>query len=546
MKNQERFWRVAYLALFLAALAVAGLHLLTVADVTFLWTDELFSWWVAGQQSWSGLWQAMYRGSDGMFPAFYVLSWGWIQLVGQSEIVLRLPSLLFTLLGTLACFAVIRPRWGDAAATLSVGLMVVGNGLLLTQAGQFRGYGMLLGLTGASLYLLAALSPDAPHRRTLLWANAATQLLLCLTHPFGVLYSAALGSGRVVATALREKRRWDWGLVWSYLPAAVGLLIWIPGMRAVAQLNVPRGWMAPVTVKDLGQGLLPPLDVPWGWAALCAGFVGLLVAGALSRLAPREPELRRADQDTAIILAAAVLGVGPLAWIVSQVADPLFMPRYLLPSTWAWAILGAVVWSRLARTVTPGAQFAAATLALVLGCFGLGALHDPQLGDRSSKSPTLLARLRYERAFASGEIDRHYMKENLPVLIEGLHSFFARDFYNPGKFDYRLVLNRQSALVEGEDVRGASVETNAALKLRENGLAAEKIMDVSDAPAVIEKWPAFYFIDLDERPTTDRFQSELKGHGWVEEIICPSLHHPNAGSGVIKKFTRPPGTPLPP
>jgi hypothetical protein len=538
MKNQERVWRVSYLALFLVVLAAIGLHLLTVADVAFLWSDELFSWWVAGQESWPGLWAAMYRGSDGMFPAFYIFSWCWIQLFGHSDLILRLPSLLFTLLGALLCFALIRRLWSDAAAVASVGVMIVGNGLLLTQAAQFRGYGLLLGLTAFSLYLLVALSPTTPRRRTLLWANAATQLLLCLTHPFGVLYSFALGTGRVAATALLEERRWDWGLLWSYLPAGVGLLVWLPGMRAVAQLNAPRGFMAPITATELGGNLIPQLDAPWGWAGLFAGFVILIVAGALAREKPLEPEPRRTDQGTAIILAAAVLGVGPLAWVFSQITEPLFLPRYFLPSAWAWAILGAAVWSHLARLIAPGAQFAAVVLVLGLSCFGPASLQFPQLSDRSSKSPPLLARLRYERAYAIGEVDRRYIVADMPVLVEGLHSFLARDFYNPGKFDYRLVLNQESALAEGEDVRGASLETNIALRLRENGLGPGKIIDVREASTVVGKLTAFYFIDLQERPTTDLWQEQLKRSGWREEIVAPSLYHPNAGSGVIKKFTR--------
>jgi hypothetical protein len=546
MKDRERVWQIGFLGLFLTVLAVAGLHLFIVADNAFLWTDELFSWWVIAEKSWSGLWSAMYRGSDGMFPAFYVVSWSGSQLFGHSELALRLPSLLFAFLGIGVCFALLRRLWGIGAATFSVGLMFVANALLLAHAGQFRGYGMLLGLTACGLSALVALSPTAPRRRWWLWANGVIQLLLCLTHPFGVLYSLALGIGKVVATARGEGRRWDWGLVWSYLPAGVGLIIWLPGIRAIARLNIPRSWVPPVTGSDLWRSLVPQLDAPWGWVALGAGFAVLLLAGVLFRREPREPPPRSVEAETAIILALAILGVGPLAWLVSQFTEPLLLPRYLIPSAWAWAILGAAAWSRLSRPVAPGAEFAAGALALGVACLGIGSLYFPQLTDRHSRAKPLQLRLRTARAFATGEIDRHYMTEKLPVLMEGIHSFLARDFYNPGKYDYRLVLNQQSAQVAGQDVLGASVETNLALKLPENGMAPEKIMDVRAAATLVEKLPAFYFIDLVGRPTTDAFQSELKNHGWREEVVCASLLHPNAGPGVIKKFSRPVGAVLPP
>lgn len=541
VKKGDRFYRSCYFALFSLALTGTALHLLTLAEHTYLWSDELFGWWVAVQTSWSGLWQAMYRGSDGMFPAFYVFSWCWSRLFGGSEIALRLPSILFTLGGGAACFLLIRRLWGSGAACVSVGAMILGNKALLIHAAQFRGYGMLLGLIAFSLCWLVLISPDHPRRRSLLSVHAATQFLLCLTHPFGVLYSAALGLGKCLANLTATRRVWDWGLLWSYVPAALGLLIWLPGMRAVARLNHPHGWVPPVTVNDLAKLAVPTLDTPWGSGAIFLALALLLVCGALTR--PQTEAFEPADsfadeRRTAIILAVAILAVGPAVWVLSLIVEPLLVARYFLPAVWGWAILGAAVWGRLAPSVSRPVQLLTVVSVLAFSGLGLVCLHYPTFGPNSSAGDSLISRAVKERAFVTGYVDRFFISEKAPVFVEGIHNFLTRDHYNPGKFDYRLLLNQQAA-VEGRDVKGASIETNLALKLCENGMPAYKVVDVRDAREVIEVLPTFYIIDLKERTTVNGFLDGLRARGWREEVVSPDIFHPVAGAGVIKKFSRP-------
>lgn len=541
VKNGDGFYRLCYVVLFSLGLAGAALHLLTLGEHTYLWSDELFGWWVAIQTSWSGLWQAMYRGSDGMFPAFYVFSWCWSRLFGTSEIALRLPSILFTLGGGGACFLLLRRLWGGAAASASVCVMILGNRLLLTQAPQFRGYGMLLGLTALSVCWLVLLSPEHPRRRALLAAHAVTQFFLCLVHPFGVLYSAALGLGKCVANLTAPRRVWDWGLLACYGPAVLGLLIWLPGMRAVARLNQPHGWVPGVTVNDLGKLAVPNLESPWGAGAIFLALALLLIGGALFRpavdaLAPVESPAD--ERRTAIILAVTILAVGPAVWVLSLIVEPLLVARYFLPTAWAWAILGAAVWGRLAPSVPRPVELLAAVTAIAFSGLGLVCLHYPSLGPNSKEGDSIISRSVKERAFVTGYVDGFFISEKAPVFVEGVHNFLTRDHYNPGKFDYRLLLNQQAA-VDGHDVKGASIETNLALKVRENGMPAHKILDVRDARPVVDQLPVFYVIDLKERKTVNGFLEGLTAQGWREEVVSPEIFHPVAGAAVIKKFSRP-------
>ena len=130
------------------------------------------------------------------------------------------------------------------------------------------------------------------------------------------------------------------------------------------------------------------------------------------------------------------------------------------------------------------------------------------------------------------------MPEPWPIFVESIHHFLPREHYNPGHRDYRLVINQQSAL-DGTDVRGASIETKLALKLCENGLPAEKIIDVSAAPAFAAKLPGFYFIDVPDRPTANPFLANMADAGWTSEVVKASLPNRVAGAAIVWKFTRP-------
>jgi 4-amino-4-deoxy-L-arabinose transferase-like glycosyltransferase len=534
----SRFGHLAPLLLFAGVLFTLGLHLLLIADGSYLWTDELFSWSVAVQPTWAGMWRAMYRGSDGMFPAFYTFSWLWSRVFGVSELALRLPSILFTLGAVAAMFRFIGKRWGGAAACAALAAMVLGNGTLVQQASQFRGYGMLLAFSALGLCILGELSPASPQRAKLLWANGAVQFILCLTHPFGVLYSTALGAGRVIANAVHgAPRRWDWGLVWSWLPSLVGLLVWAPGIREIAKLNQPRGWVPALTLNDLGANLLPQLDAPWAWTAPIIGLLVLVVSAALSAKKEAVSEPEEQSRKVAIVLAVALLAVAPAAWLVSQISEPLLIPRYLIPGTWAWAVIVAATWSAVARRSPRWGRSAALGVAVAIAIFNIVKLHHPTASERALGIWPVLERARIDAMLETGRADAVLMPGDLPILVESVHNFLAREHYNPGRRDYRLIINQQSAL-DGSDVKGASIENNLVRKLCENGLPAEKIIDVSAAPRFVAELPAFYFIDVLERPIADRFLADLVGHGWQMEIVGECPPHRVAGAATMKKFTR--------
>jgi len=81
--------------LSIATVAAIGLFLRLYGITQSLWLDELSTWWCvqAGPREIS----SRVISFQGQSPLYYFLAWGSTAMVGQTEVALRLPSLLASL-----------------------------------------------------------------------------------------------------------------------------------------------------------------------------------------------------------------------------------------------------------------------------------------------------------------------------------------------------------------------------------------------------------------------------------------------------------------
>lgn len=137
------------LAAFAICCAVFGLGLRLVGLGSSLWTDEFGTLWVVE----SGLVEAIVRSHSfhGQAPLYYVTVWLFVQLFGESELVLRLPSLLF-----MAAAALVLYRSGKLLGGVRCGV-VAGALLWMSSAGlrltsEARPYAMAVFFTALVLH----------------------------------------------------------------------------------------------------------------------------------------------------------------------------------------------------------------------------------------------------------------------------------------------------------------------------------------------------------------------------------------------------------
>lgn len=304
---------------FAHVLVPAALTLLTGAlglGRPALWTDELATWGIA-TTPWSQFWPVL-RYVDAVLAPYYAFMHVWVDLVGDSDVALRVPSLL-----------------AMVAAAALVG--AIGNEVSGRRVG-------LLG--GTAFALLAATSRFAaearPYAMAVLFACLATWLLLRAWRApsagrwvaYGVAV-AVLGWVQLVALLLVAGHAWVL-LAWRRAQWRPFVLAAAGGFAANAAVVV-YGYRQRSQVAYIESVDLRTIDV--FTAVLFGGGVVaiLMVALGLFSLPLRQP--------SSVFAAWAV--VPTVALLLVGLVQPMFLPRYLVFTAPGWALLAGAALARL-------------------------------------------------------------------------------------------------------------------------------------------------------------------------------------------------------
>lgn len=106
-----------------------------------LWLDETWTAMIARQPTWNAFWREVWL--DCNAPFYYLLMWLWEGVAGQSNLALRLPSIVFvTLAGVLPAFWRAPGMSREAALTWAALLCLWWPGIAVSL--DARAYGLLL------------------------------------------------------------------------------------------------------------------------------------------------------------------------------------------------------------------------------------------------------------------------------------------------------------------------------------------------------------------------------------------------------------------
>lgn len=309
--------------------------------------DEAFGAFLA-RQGLPEMWTTIVASDEPHPPLYYTLLHVWLLLAGDSELALRLPSVLFGALAVPLTYAMARRLFGTGAGLLAA-LLIVGSSQHLWYSQEARMYSLVMALSAGSTWLLL----EALHRDRWRWWSAYSLCVAALlyTHYFGAFLLAGHGM-----LALGARWLWPWRqerartegpdpgqilpsgprtLRWM-LAIAVALLLFGPWAFHVAgmALGHEKDWVPPVDAFSfLGRTLLaflvspasvpgqpvagtPPLAFALAWSVL-------LLAGLLAFATDRRPL-------SAGSLPALVLVLAPLVTVyVASLVRPLFLERFM-------------------------------------------------------------------------------------------------------------------------------------------------------------------------------------------------------------------------
>jgi uncharacterized membrane protein len=375
----------SWLNLLLIIAAAAAVRLLAV-DVRPIWLDEAYALDLA-RLTVGELWGEVL--SYELHPPLYpTLLHFWTTPFGESELALRMSSLVFGVLTVPVAFFLGR-RCASSADRTIVGLIAA---LLLAfspintlYSVQARPYALLA--FASTLFLLAVVAladrmSDSRANRArssgvwlLLIGAGATMLWL---HNTAILTVATVGLCLAAVTLFRTRSLWEFSKI--ALAGCAILALWSPYLPWFLHQSgtvAANFWTDPLTVRHtaavfldvFAAGKLPLVTLPGlgegHYLAEMAGTAMVLLAGTGA------VHLWKTDRwPTMVLLVAASFAPFTALVIVSYVSQPILLPRVLIGSSIPFYVLVAAGFARL-----PSLTWRVLTFGLIGGLLMLGTLN---------------------------------------------------------------------------------------------------------------------------------------------------------------------------
>jgi hypothetical protein len=226
-----------YALLFLLGiLTIFFAYTIALSHGKSLWYDEIFSVIVATQPSWHKFAQAM--PADANPPLYALLTRISISLFGNSDLGVRMPSILSFFVCLIEVYIFVRRERGDVFALLAVLLTLAEPGW--TYAFEARPYALLVALMMLGLIGWQSATrtiENSPHQSRKL---ALTGMVIAiggsiLAHNVGIL---EVGVPLLIGEAVRlyQTRRPDWAILSTALVAIPALAVTLPMMHRTQAL----------------------------------------------------------------------------------------------------------------------------------------------------------------------------------------------------------------------------------------------------------------------------------------------------------------------
>jgi len=286
------------------------------------------------------------RALDGYYWLYYSIEKPWAALAGSSEAALRFPSVLGTMVAC-ALLVVLGRKLFDRRIALVAGVLLALNPFVVKWSQQARAYTLLLAVSVLAILLLLRALERGTRGAWALYGLAFSAVIIWHP-PAGVV----LAPTHLLLVSQRRERILPHGLV----AAVVIMVLGVPWAAQIAMRSTGEGvamnWLTFPTPEVIARALL---DVSGA-----AGLGMLLALGGLWLLH------RAGDVDRALWLATWAFTPFVVALLIS-IARPIFLDRYLIVASPAFALLAAVALvgvGRPARVVLATALVAAVGVGL--------------------------------------------------------------------------------------------------------------------------------------------------------------------------------------
>jgi dolichyl-phosphate-mannose-protein mannosyltransferase len=283
-----------------------------------LTTDEILTLHVSRLPSMSMVWSALAQGADGQPPFFYVLTRASIAIFGESELALRLPSIVaFWFLCLFVYFFVTR-RFPSLFGWIAV--LVLFSTFAYPFSFDARPYAPVLAFSSLALVCWQR-AADGLQRRLTLPGLTVGLAAAAGSHYFGLLVAAPLALGELIR--FRITKRADVAMWISFIGVLVPLLFFLPLIRSAR-----TGYPGSLTSISPEQITSEYIDILGQLPLVMIAFLAVYLAEGAFKV--KEPLLKTTSglsSHEAFAVSAFIL-LPALTHIAAAYTTHVFLERY--------------------------------------------------------------------------------------------------------------------------------------------------------------------------------------------------------------------------
>jgi len=278
-----------------------------IASRRMLWNDELFTLYLSRLGDLPDILAALSTGADQNPPSFYILTYGFMRWLGETQLVIRLPEVIGVLLMSLCLFRFVSKR--SSSLYGMVAMVFPLTTIAYEYSYEARPYGLVLGFSALALLCWQG-ATESPRRFRWLIGLTASGAAAISSHYYAVFLIIPLGVGEIVRSFLRQRIDWPvwvsfggmlaplvlffpviqharsysqhfWAIPeWHLIPGFYYTLM-IPALGPiVATLVVASLWQDGETLGHQPTISSPPL-LPWHEIAAAIGFIAIPVVAVI-------------------------------------------------------------------------------------------------------------------------------------------------------------------------------------------------------------------------------------------------------------------------
>jgi hypothetical protein len=414
--RDERSIAISSMLAIYVVLLLAGT--LVIAARRPLWSDELYTYYIAALPSFSNIWSALLTGHEQIPLGFYAierLSWG---VFGLNSVALRLPALLGCLVMSLALFTFVSRRLSPAYGLLASVFPMTTSAF--TYAREARPYGLELAF--AALALVCWQQATESSKRLLVLIGLWLSFVAAIScHYYGILLVLPLAFGEMIRTIAR--RRIDFGIWSCFVGSTLPLLVMLPLIGSAAKLS-GNFWAEPhwTDIASFYQNLIGA-GIPSLVAVVTIGVIASRFWRPVAATDSFAADAAFPSHEQGAIIGFVAL---PLAGVLfAKLITHAFTDRYALAAVVGLSILFAQAMHKMLRGELRVAALVAPVLLAWFVFLEVQEIRSAEHVRQSLEDSTTLLR--------SAD------KDGLPIVAAELHTFIELSHYSPPDIASHLV-----------------------------------------------------------------------------------------------------------